>query len=54
MKSKVVLVAIACLVVTADAQEMWGSESPRPRWQAYALEGPPESRKAAAGGPVFL
>jgi len=39
MKSKVVLAVIACLVVTADAQELWGGESERSRAEVYALEG---------------
>jgi hypothetical protein len=39
MKSKLVLAVIACLVVTADAQELWSGESQRPRALVYTLEG---------------
>ena len=39
MKSKLVLVALVCLLATAAAQVPGGGESPRPRAQVYALEG---------------
>ena len=39
MKSKLVLAVIACLVVTAAAQDLWGGESRKPRALVYALEG---------------
>jgi hypothetical protein len=45
MRSKFVIALIACLIVTAYAQEYGGGESQRPRWQVYALEG-----LAALGG----
>jgi len=39
MKSKLVLAVIACLVVTAAAQDLWGGESRKPRALVYTLEG---------------
>ena len=39
MKSRLVLLVVVCLAVTANSQELWGGESQRSPAGVYALEG---------------